>query len=236
MSSQRRRASPFLVLFLAVPFLAAAFGCVAAASDDSDSTEGAATAAPRVLDAEDCARVKLPNQSTEAGTFAGPLTGCVGGKAGDSGSAMMARGFAIAGKPESFASVTDRNGKKMFHAFEPERIQGSLAAGRLTFDAKVAIDILGPFDAKGVATFTVEKVGANLSLTITNRTAIGAAGADVIAPNGLNIKLVLAPAQNGVEVTGSVRVTLLKFQSYAGNVSRIGPQIVEWLDRELRAR
>lgn len=211
-------------------------GC-AAPSDDELAEDGtSAYSADRVLGEGECKSVTLTNRSTAAGTFEGPLSGCVVGGAGESGKALTTRAAALMGDLRRLADMRRPNGSAMWRSFEPSGVTGSLASagGTLAFDAKIGIDITGPFDAKGTVSFAIARTAdGRLTLRIRNKTAIGAAGAAVIEPGKLRIDIELTPAKNGIVVTGTVAVTLAKSQSYAGSVSSLGPQIVQWLDREL---
>jgi hypothetical protein len=222
-----------------LPLAAAALmACTSVPDEDDAEDTQSAVSSDRVLTEAECKQVSLANRATAPGTFQGALDGCVLGRGGETGDALAERALAIVGDPRRLADMRKVNGTKMWTKFEPSGTVGSVNPGnRLAFDASLGIDIAGPFDAKGTVSFLVERrQNGNIALTIQNRTGIGAAGATVIEPGKLRIALEVVPARNGIVIKGSVDVTLARFQSHSGSVSNLGPQIVQWLDRELAPR
>jgi hypothetical protein len=230
----RRRLTPLLGIALAS--LTMLSGCASETDDETGAADEALSG--RVLQPSECATVKTPNQSKVAGVFDAPLSACFIAKGNESGTAMVDRAIAIITNPSKIGGATHPGGSKMFQSFKAGAPSGSLeAAGTLTYDAKVGLDIVGPFDAKGTLRFTAQRTGPDaVTLRVTNTTNIGAIGINPLQPNGLQFVVTLTPVQNGMVVTGSVKVTLVSQKDSVNEVSSVAPEIVKWLKGELGAR
>jgi len=210
-------------------------GC-AAQTDDEESAAADALSL-RELKVSEC-KVAAVNRSQTPGVFDAALSGCLVARGTETGAAMIERAVAIIGDANEIGGATHPNGSKMFSSFKPAAAQGSLAnGGSLTYDAKIGLDIKGPFDAKGTLRFSAQRTAAGgVTLTITNTTGIGALGIKPVEAGGLVFVLTLSPAQNGVVVTGSVNVTLVSQKDQVGAVSSVAPEIVGWLKGKLGAQ
>ncbi len=225
-----------LAAVLALASLATVVGCASETEEgDAEAADEALTG--RVLVPGECA-VTAPNRSRVAGVFDATLSGCFIARGDETGDAMIARAVAVMTSPAQIGAATHPNGTKMFASFKPSATSGSLAGGgTLAYDAKVGLDITGPFDAKGTLRFTSQSTPAGgVEMRITNTTSIGALGVNPVQANGLQFVVRLTPAQNGVVVTGSVKVTLVSQKDQVGAVSSVAPEIVSWLSGKLGAR
>ncbi len=225
-----------LALGFVIAASASLSGCAAESEDtDADSSEEALS--NRVLKVAECG-IKSPNRSKVAGVYDAALTGCLVARGNESGPAMIERAMALIGKPAEIGAATHKDGSKMFSSFKASAAQGSLAGGgSLVYDAKIGLDIVGPFDAKGTLRFTAQGTpDGGVTLRVTNTTTIGALGINPLEPGGLTFVVALSPAQNGVVVTGSVNVTLVSNKDSVGQVSSVAPEIVGWMKGKLGAQ
>jgi hypothetical protein len=71
---------------------------------------------------------------------------------------------------------------------------------------------------------------------VTNTTSIGALGVNPVQAGGIEFIVRFTPAQNGVVITGSVKVTLVSQKDSVGQVSSVAPEIVSWLKGKLGAQ
>ncbi len=225
-----------LAVCLSMASVSVIAGCAGETEDaDENSSEDALT--NRVLKVGECA-VTTPNHSTVAGVYDAPLSGCFVARGNESGIQMIDRAIAIVTNPKEIGSATHPDGSKMFESYEPGSTRGTLADGdSLSFDAKIGLDIVGPFDAKGTLRFASTRSAAGgITLRVTNTTKIGALGIAPVQPNGLEFVVTLTPAVNGVVVSGTVKVTLVSQKDSDGSVSIVAPEIVGWLKGKLGAQ
>ena len=209
-------------------------GC--AGETDGEGVDSSEDALTRVLVASECG-VKAPNRSRTAGVYDASLSGCFITRGNDTSAAMLNRAIGIITNPADIGSATHPNNTKMFSSFKPTAPAGSLAnGGTLSYDAKIGLDIVGPFDAKGTLRFTAQRTTEGVTLRVFNTTNVGAIGVNPLQPNGLQFVVTLTPAQNGLVITGSVNVTLVSQKDSVGSVSSVAPEIVSWLKGKLGAQ
>ena len=225
-----------LALGVALASLTSVVGC-AAETEDPEAAAADEALTGRVLKAGECA-VTAPNRSHVAGVYDAALNGCFIARGNETGDAMIGRAIAILTNPSEIGGATHPGGTKMFASFKANAPQGTLAGGgTFVYDARVGLDIVGPFDAKGTLRFSTQGTATGgVLLVVTNTTSIGALGVNPVQANGLEFIVRFTPAQNGVVITGSVKVTLVSQKDSVGQVSMVAPEIVSWLSGKLGAR
>jgi hypothetical protein len=227
-----------LVLGFAVASAGSLIGCAGETTDDESSEASEDAIVSRVLQPSECGAIRTVNSSRVAGVFDAPLNGCFLARGNETGAAMIERAVAIITNGSEIGGATNRRGQKMFSSFRASAPSGSIAnGGTLAYDAKIGLDIVGPFDAKGTLRFSSQRTSTGgVELRVTNTTKIGALGINPIDANGLVFVVRFTPAQNGVVVTGSVKVTLVSHKDSVNEVSSVAPDIVSWLKGKLGAR
>ncbi len=210
-------------------------GCAGDLDEDDETAESADALQERVLRPSEC-EIRAPNRSRVEGVYDATLSGCLIARPNETGAQLVERAVALVVKPELVGSARRANGDRMFASFKaaPPTLAGR---GMVAYDARVGIDILGPFDAKGTLRFDARRTPeGGLTLRVTNTTTVGALGINPLQPNGLEFVLTLVPARNGVIVRGSVQVQLVSHKSSVNGISALAPDIVVWLKGQLGAR
>lgn len=221
-----------------------AFLALAACSADvQDENVGSNDAALTSFTAAQC---QTPNVATQPkkdasgqeipGTAKTTLSGCIVGKANETGAGVITRSVALLGNNAKLGAMTDGNDQPMFTEFTPVGPpSGQLATGQ-TQDVDVVLN--GDFDPKGRLRFT-RKLNADgtYNISIVNITPIKVAilffPVTGIETGNLKMDSKLTPQANGITVVGTSEVQLEQNQEQAAQSSTLVSDVFAWLTEEL---
>jgi hypothetical protein len=211
-------------------------GC-AGGSDDASSSDSALTLGPQQCRGPSIGSAPRLDASGAPvpGTARTTLSGCILGRAGETGAALLARAAAIFEDPEKLGSLTTDGGGAFFTKFAPLPPTGTPATA-LVQDADVQLSWASAPTGRLRVT-TREAADGTFTLSILNLTALEAfvAGdtATVVDPGNLALNMRFKPESNGVTVVGTTELTLLEDLSTATPSSMLVRQVFLWIASEL---
>lgn len=214
-------------------------GCAASAEEDATSSDEALS--QQTLTAAAC---KTPVLHTKPsvnggvaieGTANTTISGCIVGKAGESGKDVEARLVTVLGDTARIGHVKAPDGDDVFAKFTPLPATGTLATG-LVQDVDVTLEMFASPSARLRITRKLSADGV-YSLRITNVTAFKASVAFVpvtaILPSSLLLDVQMRPEANGLSVSGAGSVKLEIMQDEAAGASELVRDLFNWLTGEL---
>jgi hypothetical protein len=169
------------------------------------------------------------------GTARTSLSGCILGRSGEGGTAVLARAVALISDTNTFGSITNDQGQQVFSSFRPGTPSGTLATG-LVQDIDVTLNISFSPSTRLRVTRKQDADGT-LSLSITNITALSATVAffpvTAVNPGDLSLSAKAHAETNGLSVSGSGQITLQQQKDQASQASQLVRQVYDWLTQQL---
>jgi hypothetical protein len=216
-------------------------GCAGETDGASGETSADLTS---TLTPEQC---KTPNVTTSPlfdashrpidGTAKTSLTGCILGRDGEAGTAVLGRAAALLGDTNKLGLITDETGSRVFSSFRPHPATGTLATG-LVQDIDVVLNVQFSPSTR-IRVTRRQGADGNLSLAITNVTALQATVAffpvTAVNPGDLTLSASAHAETNGISVAGSGQVTLQVQKDQANQSAALVHQVFDWLTQQLDA-
>ncbi len=226
------RASMAMVMRL-LPLLVAllSIGCASVAEEATGSSGEALSE----LTISACETPILKTKAGAPGSAITTISGCVVGRAGESGKDVIGRAATTLGDTARIGRVKAPSGTAIFSAFTPGPATGTLATG-IVQEVDVTLDMFGSPSSKLRVT---RKLGADggYSLKITNLTPFTARIAFIpvtaINAGDLTLDVQMKPETNGLTVNGNGNVQLQLMQDEAAAGSEIVRDLFNWLTTEL---
>jgi hypothetical protein len=213
-------------------------GCATGRDDGTESSEAALTS----LTAQQCQApnvASVPKTDSAGrpidGTAKTTLTGCIVGKANETGADVISRATALLGDTAKFGGMTDDTGKPLFSKFTARAPSGTLAAGLVQ---EIDVELNADYSPAGRIRVTRRaNSDGSYSLAISNVSAFKATflifPVEAIRPGNLSLNVTLKPETNGISVNGKTEVQLEQQPEQAAEASQLGTDMFTWLTEEL---